>query len=139
MFRKSREVHRITTNHTKPQQKTPNDIKTTTKKNVYLSYTHIFLWLITVLPDFMEGAGKGSECIKTLRMRGSVPVHRNLKCINALRWRGKCPRTNKRPQTTSKPPQKKNVYHTHIFFSGSLQCCQILWKGREKGLSALRH
>ena len=35
----------------------------------------------------MEGAGKGSECIKTLRMRGSVPVHRNLKCINAWRWR----------------------------------------------------
>ena len=34
----------------------------------------------------MEGAGKGSECIKTLRMRGSVPVHRNLKCINA--WGG---------------------------------------------------
>ena len=30
----------------------------------------------------MEGAGKGSECIKTLGMRGSVPVHRNLKCIN---------------------------------------------------------
>ena len=36
----------------------------------------------------MEGAGKGSECIKTLRMRGSVPVHRNLKCINAWRWGG---------------------------------------------------
>ena len=34
----------------------------------------------------MEGAGKGSECIKTLRMRGSVPVHRNLTCINAWRW-----------------------------------------------------
>ena len=48
-----------------------------------------------MLPDFMEGAGKGSECIKTLRMRGSVPVHQNLKCINAWRWRGKCPRTSK--------------------------------------------
>ena len=46
-------------------------------KVVYISFTHIFLWLIIVLPDFMEGTGKGSECIKTLRMRGSVPVHRN--------------------------------------------------------------
>ena len=63
----------------------------------------------------MEGAGKGSECIKTLRMRGSVPVHRNLKCINALRWRGKCPRTSKL----------------------SLPSCKA-WRGREKGPSAER-
>ena len=40
----------------------------------------------------MEGAGKGSKCIKTLRERERVRVHRNLKCINAWRWRGKCPR-----------------------------------------------
>ena len=63
----------------------------------------------------MEGAGKGSECIKTLRMRGSVPVHRNLKCINAWRWRGKCPRTSKL----------------------SLPSCKT-WRGREKGPSAER-
>ena len=61
----------------------------------------------------MEGAGKESECIKTLRMRGSVPVHRNLKCINAWRWRGKCPRTSKL----------------------SLPSCKT-WRGREKGPSA---
>ena len=30
----------------------------------------------------MEGAGKGPECIKTLRERESVRVQRNLKCIN---------------------------------------------------------
>ena len=60
-----------------------------------------------------KSVGKGSECIKTLRMRGSVPVHRNLKCINAWRWRGNCPRTSKL----------------------SLPSCKT-WRGREKGPSA---
>ena len=63
----------------------------------------------------MEGAGKGSECIKTLRMRGSVPVHRNLKCINAWGGGGECPRTSKL----------------------SLPSCKT-WRGREKGPSEER-
>ena len=108
---RSIESPQTTRNHNKRPQTTSKP----PQKSVYISYTHIFLWLIIVLPDFMEGAGKGSECIKALRMRGSVPVHRNLKCINAWSWRGKCPRTSKL----------------------SLPSCKT-WRGREKGPSTER-
>ena len=57
--------------HHKPHETTTKDPKrhqNHPKKDVYISYTHIFLWLIIVLPDLMEGAGKVSECIKTLRV-----------------------------------------------------------------------
>ena len=64
MFRKSREVHRITTNHTKPQQKTPNDIKTTTKKCLSIIHTYFSLAHYSVARFYGGGREKGPSALR---------------------------------------------------------------------------